>query len=108
MPSALIKILVLYDSQSGNVEQMANLVAEGAREIQDVEVRIRRIAGDGEAKAAPEDVIWADAVAVGSPTNIGMLSWRMKRFWDDEMGPHWMRIDGKIGCAFRLCLRTPS
>jgi NAD(P)H dehydrogenase (quinone) len=24
----------------------------------------------------------------------------MKRFWDDDMRPHWMKIDGKIGCAF--------
>ena len=39
-------------------------------------------------------------VAVGSPTNMGVLSWRMKKFWDEEMGPHWMKIDGKIACAF--------
>jgi NAD(P)H dehydrogenase (quinone) len=24
----------------------------------------------------------------------------MKKFWDEEMGPHWMKIDGKIACAF--------
>jgi NAD(P)H dehydrogenase (quinone) len=24
----------------------------------------------------------------------------MKRFWDETMAPHWMKIDGKIGCAF--------
>jgi len=37
---------------------------------------------------------------VGSPTNMGVLSWKMKKFWDEEMAPHWMKIDGKIGCAF--------
>jgi NAD(P)H dehydrogenase (quinone) len=31
---------------------------------------------------------------------MGLLSWKMKRFWDDDMRPHWMKIDGKIGCAF--------
>jgi flavorubredoxin len=67
IPSALIKILFLYDFQTGNVEQMTNRVAEGAREIEDVEVRIRKIAGDGEAKAAREDMLWADGVAVGTP-----------------------------------------
>ena len=67
IPSALIKLLVLYDSQTGNVEQMTNRVAEGAREIEDVEVRIHRIASDGESKAAREDVLWADGVAVGTP-----------------------------------------
>jgi NAD(P)H dehydrogenase (quinone) len=101
MPSGSpVNILVLYDSQTGNVEQMAHLVAEGAREIQGVEVRLRKITGDDELKATPEDVLWADGLAVGSPTNMGVISWKMKKFWDDEMGPHWMKIDGKIGCAF--------
>lgn len=42
-----IKILVLYDSLTGNVEHMARLVAEGASEIQGAEVRIRKISADG-------------------------------------------------------------
>jgi multimeric flavodoxin WrbA len=24
----------------------------------------------------------------------------MKRFWDETVGPHWMQLDGRIGCAF--------
>jgi NAD(P)H dehydrogenase (quinone) len=99
-PAAPVKILVLYDSFTGNVEQMAQLVAEGAREMAGVEVRLRKVDGAGELRAAPEDVLWADGLAVGSPTNMGLLSWKMKRFWDDDMRPHWMKIDGKIGCAF--------
>jgi NAD(P)H dehydrogenase (quinone) len=31
---------------------------------------------------------------------MGILSWKMKRFWDETMVEHWMKIDGKIGCAF--------
>ena len=99
-PAPPVKILVLYDSFTGNVEQMARLVADGAREMAGVEVRLRKVDGEGELRAAPEDVLWADGVAVGSPTNMGLLSWKMKRFWDDDMRPHWMKIDGKIGCAF--------
>lgn len=99
-PAAAVKILVLYDSSTGNVDQMARLVAEGAREMEGVEVRLRKVDGEGELRAAPEDVLWADGIAVGSPTNMGLLSWKMKRFWDDDMRPHWMKIDGKIGCAF--------
>jgi NAD(P)H dehydrogenase (quinone) len=100
VPAQPIKILVLYDSQTGNVEAMAKLVAEGAGEIQHVEVRLRKIDGEEELKATSEDVLWADGLAVGSPTNMGVLSWRMKKFWDAEMAPHWMTIDGKIRCAF--------
>lgn len=95
-----VKILVLYDSRTGNVEQMSALVAAGAAEIAGVEVRLRRVDADGGLKATPDDVIWADGVAVGSPTNMGVLSWRMKRFWDEEMAAHWMKLDGRIGCAF--------
>ncbi len=45
-------------------------------------------------------MLWCDVVALGSPTNTGLLSWKMKRFWDETMAPHWMKVDGKIGCAF--------
>ena len=89
------RILVLFDSLSGNTARMAQFVAEGAREIPDTEVRVVKI---DEAKA--EDVFWCDGLAVGSPTNIGLLSWKMKRFWDDVMCEHWMKVDGKIACAF--------
>jgi len=89
------RILVLYDSQTGNVAKMAALVGEGASRIPETEVRVLSIE---EAKGS--DVVWCDGLAVGSPTNMGILSWRMKKFWDEEMGPHWMEIDGKIACAF--------
>lgn len=89
------KILILFDSASGNTAAMARLVAEGAREIPETEVRLRSV---DEAVAA--DVLWCDGIAVGSPTNMGLLSWKMKRFWDDTMREHWMAVDGKIGCAF--------
>lgn len=89
------RILVLYDSKTGNVGQMAKFVAEGAQLVPETEVRVRSV---DEAKA--EDVLWCDGIAVGSPTNMGLLSWKMKRFWDETMGEHWMEIDGKIGCAF--------
>jgi NAD(P)H dehydrogenase (quinone) len=89
------RILVLYDSKTGNVQQMAAFVAEGARSIADTEVRLL---STEEAKA--EDVLWCDGIALGSPTNMGLLSWQMKRFWDETMANEWMKIDGKIGCAF--------
>lgn len=92
---AVNRILVLYDSKSGNVAKMAQLVATGAQTISETEVRVRSV---DEAVAA--DVLWCDGLAVGSPTNMGVLSWKMKRFWDEVMEPHWMEIDGKIACAF--------
>ena len=85
------KILVLFGSATGNVMQMAELVVEGAVLVPDTEVRVRSVE---EAKAS--DVEWCDGLAVGSPTNMGVLSWKMKRFWDEEMIDSWMKVDGKI------------
>ena len=38
------RVLVLFDSLSGNTAKMAELVAEGARTVPDTEVRVRSIA----------------------------------------------------------------
>jgi NAD(P)H dehydrogenase (quinone) len=89
------KILVLYDSASGNTATMAKLIGEGAASVPDTEVRVRSVE-----QAQPDEVVWCDGLAVGSPTNMGLLSWKMKRFWDETMGKHWMQLDGKIACAF--------
>ena len=89
------KILVLYDSATGNTAQMARHVGEGAASVPGTEVRLRSLD-----EARPEDVVWCDGLAVGSPTNMGLMSWKMKRFWDVDMGEHWMKLDGKIACAF--------
>ncbi len=91
----LVRILVLYDSQTGNVAKMAALVAEGAQSVPECQVRLKSVD-----QATPEDVIWCEGLAVGSPTHMGILSWKMKRFWDESMGPHWMKVDGRIACAF--------
>lgn len=88
-------VLVLYDSASGNTEQMAAYVAEGAREIEGIEVR-RRLVAD----ASLDDLRWADGIALGSPTYVGLTSWRMKRFWDEASHQVWGEMDGKFGCAF--------
>lgn len=74
---------------------MANLVAEGALLVPGTEVRVLSVDD-----ASAQDVVWCDGIAVGSPTNMGVLSWKMKRFWDETMGEQWMKVDGKIGCAF--------
>lgn len=48
---------------------MAALVAEGAGLIPETEVRVREVDA-----ASPDDVHWCDGLAVGSPTNMGVLS----------------------------------
>jgi NAD(P)H dehydrogenase (quinone) len=53
------KVLVLYDSSTGNTEKMAYLVAEGAKRVEGIEVRVKKVDD-----ATKEDVLWADGLAV--------------------------------------------
>ncbi|HIQ48995.1 MAG TPA: flavodoxin family protein [Aquifex aeolicus] len=89
------RVLIIYDSRTGNTEKMAMLVAEGARSVEGTEVKLKRVD-----EATKEDILWADGLAVGSPTNMGIVSWKMKKFFDEVIGDLWGEIDGKIACAF--------
>lgn len=89
------RILVLYDSATGNTAKMAGYVAEGARSVPGHEVRVRSVD-----EATRDDIIWCDGLAVGTPTNLGLTSWKMKRFWDELSSDIWGQVDGKIACAF--------
>ncbi len=88
-------ILVIYDSKTGNTETMAEQVAAGAREIPGLEVRLRHVD-----TATADDALWADGIACGTPTYVGLASWKMKKYWDDIAHTVWGKMDGKIGCAF--------
>ncbi len=89
------KVLVQYYSETGHTKEMAELVAEGAARIPGIEVRLKSIA-----ECTHEDVAWCDGLAVGAPTHLGSIPWRMKKWWDDAVGEVWGKIDGKFGCAF--------
>ncbi len=89
------KVLVQYYSETGHTKEMAELVAAGAARIPGIEVRLKNIS-----ECTLEDVLWCDGMAVGAPTQLGSIPWRMKKWWDDAVGEAWGKIDGKFGCAF--------
>ncbi|MCA9190877.1 MAG: flavodoxin family protein [Planctomycetales bacterium] len=74
---------------------MAELVAEGAAQINSCQVRIKSID-----EADHTDLRWCDGLALGSPTNYGSASWQMKQWWDQQPIENWGQRDGKIGCVF--------
>jgi len=89
------RILVMYHSNTDCTAQMAQLIAEGARKIPGMVVRLRSCD-----EAAHADVIWADGLAVGTPTNLGGIAWRMKQWWDEFAADHWNKCDGKLCTVF--------
>ena len=73
----MAKILIVYHSQTGKTEKMAQAVAEGAKSIEGVEVILKK-AGD----ATLEDLLTSDGLAVGTPENFGYMSGLVKDFFD--------------------------
>ena len=82
-------LLIVYHSQTGNTRAMAEAVLRGARseDIDGVETRMLR-AGD----AGPDDLLWSDAVILGTPENFGYMSGAMKDFLDRTYYP----CEGKV------------
>ena len=89
------KVLVQYYSETGHTKQMAELVAAGARRVEGIEVRLKTIEA-----SSPEDILWADGIALGAPTHLASVPWKVKQFWDSITEACWGQVDGKFGCAF--------
>ena len=77
----MAKVLVLYDSASGNTAEDGRAGRRGGR----ADPRHRGPPARGRGGHARTTCYWCDGLAVGSPTNMGVLSWKMKRFWDEAM-----------------------
>ena len=109
------KVLVLYYSSYGHIEQMAQAVAEGAREG-GAQVDLKRVPETAPievAKAAyfkleqdapiatVQDLADYDAVIIGVPTRFGRMPAQMAAFLD-QAGGLWAsgKLVGKVGSVF--------
>ncbi|WP_353641038.1 NAD(P)H:quinone oxidoreductase type IV [Mesorhizobium sp. WSM2239] len=100
----MAKVLVLYYSSWGHMEQMAKAAAEGAREAgADVTIkRVPELVPEAVAKAAyykldqqapiadPLELADYDAIILGISTRYGAMSAQMKNFLD-QTGPLWAK-----------------
>ncbi|MCX5848413.1 MAG: NAD(P)H-dependent oxidoreductase [Deltaproteobacteria bacterium] len=73
----MAKILIVYHSQTGKTQKIAQAVAEGAKSIEGVEVILKKAAD-----ATLEDLLTADGLAIGTPENFGYMSGMVKDFFD--------------------------
>ncbi|MBW6396562.1 NAD(P)H:quinone oxidoreductase [Roseomonas sp. HJA6] len=111
----MTKVLVLYYSSYGHVEQMAYAAAEGVREAgaEVVVKRVPELVPEAVAKAshfkvdqaAPiatvEELPEYDAIILGVPTRFGNMPAQMKNFLD-QTGGLWFngKLVGKVGSVF--------
>ena len=99
-----IKVLVLFHSQTGHTAKLAEFIAEGARDLANTEVVIKQVPGskvDGIEIATQDDLVSADAVAVGTPTHFGSFAAELKVFVD-QLTPSWLKgqLAGKPAAFF--------
>ena len=110
------RILVLYHSLWGHVEQMAEAEAEGARSVSGIQVDVRRVPETMPAEtlaavhakthqaapeAHPDDLANYDGIIFGTPTRFGNMTGQMRNFLD-RTGNLWQegRLVGKVGSVF--------
>jgi NAD(P)H dehydrogenase (quinone) len=89
-----MRLLVLYDSRSGNTEAMAKAIARGAGKVKGAEVDLRKADGFDAKKLKDYD-----AIIAGSPTYYGEMSGKLKAIFDESVEIHG-QLEGKVGAAF--------
>lgn len=112
----MAKILILYYSMYGHIEIMANAVAEGARNVENTEVVVKRVpelmseevarrVGAKLDQPAPiatvDELPNYDAIIFGTPTRFGNMCAQMRNFLD-QTGRLWLSggLIGKVGSVF--------
>ncbi|HEY3281236.1 MAG TPA: NAD(P)H:quinone oxidoreductase [Armatimonadota bacterium] len=114
------KVQVIFYSMYGHVHEMAEAVAEGAREVPGAEVSLYQVSelvpdealersGAGAARSAfahipyatPDQLPQADAIIFGTPTRFGNMCAQMRNFLD-QTGGLWATgaLVGKLGSVF--------
>jgi len=102
-----VNLAVIYYSSTGTIDTMARRAAVTGEKT-GAEVRLRQVqeiapetaidsveewrehvdATASEPTATPDDIVWADAVLLGSPTRFGNVASQLKNFLD-SLGPQW-------------------
>ena len=87
----MTKMLILYDSQTGNTEKMAKAVVEGAQSVKGVDVELKYYAGS-------EELAEAAAIVFGAPTYYHEITLPIKQMLE-EAAKAGVQLKGKIGAA---------
>lgn len=87
-----MKISILYSSRTGKTERIANLIAEGVKRVEGIEVKLMKLD-----EVDKEYIESSDGIIFGTPTYYANMSWEMKK-WIDESSSY--NLEGKLGAAF--------
>src|SRR5579875_597249 len=91
-----MRVYVVFDSENGHTEALAQAIADGARSVEGADVYVNHVS-----KAKVEDLADMDAIIWGCPGHFGTISSGLKA-WIDKLGYLWAKgkLVGKIGAVF--------
>ena len=89
----MAKVLIVYYSQTGHTEKMANAVEEAVKEegVEAVKKRVEDVQAD--------ELLEFDGIIIGSPTYYSIMAWPIKKLIDESVKFHG-KLAGKVGAAF--------
>lgn len=82
----MAQVLIIYASDYGNTEKMAQAAAEG---VESVEGGVALVRSAEEVSA--DDIVNSDGVIVGTPVHMGGMDWRVKKMIDTVCSGLWMQ-----------------
>ena len=87
-----MKLSIIYHSKTGNTKEIAQIIASGAKEVIDVEVKCMSIDDIDN-----EYLDQSKAVVFGCPTYLADISWQLKKWFDESKR---YNLKGKLGAMF--------
>ncbi|MEF8879164.1 MAG: NAD(P)H-dependent oxidoreductase [Candidatus Thermoplasmatota archaeon] len=89
-----MKVLVMYYSKTGNTEKLAKEVAEGVKNVEDVECVVKQAVN-----VTKDDLLSSNGVIVGSPCYFGTMAAEVKEVLDKFVIIR-KQMENKVGAAF--------
>ena len=88
----VLKLLIVYYSQTGNTEKMARAIEEGAKSVVGIEVEMKYF-------VKPEELAEVDGIILGMPTYYHDIGVDMKNLLEG-VSKAGIDLKGKVGAAF--------
>ncbi len=88
----MLKLLIVYYSQTGNTEKMARAIEEGAKSVVGIAVDVKYF-------VRPEELAEADAIIFGMPTYYHDIGIDMKNLLEGASKQE-INLKDKVGAAF--------
>jgi len=89
-----MQVLVMYYSRGGNTKKLAEAIAKGVKEVEEVECVLKPAA-----EVNKDDFINSQGIIAGSPVYFGTMAAELKDVFDRLIGTR-QQMENKIGAAY--------